>query len=108
MNALSYSRLEVSLLKYIQPAHKCQVGDNAGRNFGGHHTAHANFTDEKTKVKERKWLVPITELWAHWDENLGSLIGSHIVSITLYCLYEKGLSLPQRKLVFSWEENVCF
>lgn len=58
VNALSYSRLEVSFLKFVQPAHRCQGGDTAGRNLGDHDVLHPNFTNKNTEVQRKEMACP--------------------------------------------------
>lgn len=51
-----------------------------GRNLGDHHTPHANFTDEKTKVQRKEITCLHHRVMGTLGQDSGFLLGSHTVS----------------------------
>ena len=49
-NALSYRRLEVSFLKFIQPTYKCQDEGTVRKSLVDQQIPLPSFTEDKTKV----------------------------------------------------------
>ena len=76
--------MEVSFLKFIQIAYKCQVGGNAGRNPEDHHHIwHTNFTDEETRVQRKE----ITCLHHRVIGTVGTRIQLSCLAIILFPLH---------------------
>lgn len=67
VNSLSYSRLDVSFLKFIQPAYKCQDGALLGGTLWVTIYHILILQMRKLRFKERKWFAPIAELGRNWD-----------------------------------------